>query len=210
MTFVTVIIPCLISEIIGGWTKQCTSRILFPIGDLTIPPQENKVVIVTGANTGIGYETSLKLVQAGAHVIVACRSECKAQKAMEQIWRELYAGQGNNKSTNEGQMTFLPLDLGSLKSVKVFAQQFQHLNIPLHTLILNAGVMKSPGSEFVGQHLTYGFDTTRDGLEYHIGVNHVAHFYLTQLLLDSFAEGEETKENGRIVVVLSRANTTQA
>eukprot|EP00957_Ditylum_brightwellii_P158500 12064714-Ditylum_brightwellii.AAC.1 len=86
------------------------------MGDLTIPPQDNKVVIVTGANTGIGYETSLKLVQAGVHVIVACRSECKAQKAMEQIRGELYAGQGNNENTNEGQMTFLPLDLGSLKS----------------------------------------------------------------------------------------------
>ena len=64
----------LVSEVIGGWTKQYTSPVLMPFGKLHIPSQAGKVVIVTGANTGIGFETSLQLAQAGAHVIVACRN----------------------------------------------------------------------------------------------------------------------------------------
>lgn len=195
LVFIAVAFPCFISEVICGWTKQYTSPLLFPYGKLTIPPQNDKVVIVTGANTGIGYETALNLVHAGAHVIVACRSEAKAKNAMERIQKEVE----NDNSDAQPKMTFLPLDLSSLKSVKDFAKEFKRLKIPLHTLVLNAGVMKSPGAEFVGSQLTYGFDTTQDGLEYHIGVNHVAHFYLTKLLVDSIEAG------GRVISVSSMA-----
>ncbi len=194
LVFIAVAFPCLISEVVCGWTKQYTSPLLFPHGKLTIPNQNDKVVIVTGANTGIGYETTLNLVQAGAHVIVACRSEAKAKNAIERIQKEI-----ENDNSDDAQMTFLPLDLSSLQSVKKFAKEFKRLKIPLHTLVLNAGVMKSPGAEFVGSQLTYGFDTTQDGLEYHIGVNHVAHFYLTKLLVDSFEDG------GRVISVSSMA-----
>jgi NAD(P)-dependent dehydrogenase (short-subunit alcohol dehydrogenase family) len=191
LAIVAVGFPCLVSEIIGGWTKQYTSPLTFPFGSLHIPSQANKVVMVTGANTGIGYETALKLAEAGAHVIVACRSEVKGRQAMDRIRKALPG--------LDVQMTFLPLDLASLESVRESTNKLQRLQLPLDTLVLNAGVMKSPGAEFVAQELTYGFETTRDGLEYHIGVNHVAHFYLTQLVLDSMVPG------GRVVVVSSMA-----
>lgn len=61
-------------------------------------------------------------------------------------------------------------------------QLFEKLDIPLHILVLNAGVMKSPGKLFTGRGYHYGFETTDDGFESHIGVNHIGHFYLTQLL----------------------------
>lgn len=192
VALVAVGFPMFVSELIGGWTKQYTSPVMMPFGQLTIPSQSGKVVIVTGANTGIGWETSLELVRAGAHVIVACRNPNKAKTAIERIQATL----GKEK---DAQMTYLPLDLSSLQSVRAFATKFQQLQLPLDTLVLNAGVMKSPGAEFVAQELTYGFETTQDGLEYHIGVNHVAHFYLTQLLMDQLVDG------GRIVAVSSMA-----
>jgi NAD(P)-dependent dehydrogenase (short-subunit alcohol dehydrogenase family) len=71
----------------------------------------------------------------------------------------------------------------------------------LHLLILNAGVMKSPGAEFIGKPMKYGFETTQDGVEYHIGVNHVAHFHLTQLLMQKLQESAPS----RVVVVSSLA-----
>jgi len=79
-------------------------------------------------------------------------------------------------------ITLLQLDLSSLESVEKFSNEFLALDKPLHVLVLNAGVMKSPGAEFMGQEMQYGFDTTKDGFEYHIGVNHLAHAYLTKLL----------------------------
>merc|ERR1712023_503164 len=77
---------------------------------------------------------------------------------------------------------FMKLDLASLPSIKSFAEAFEKMNLPLHMLVQNAGVMKSPGLEAVGQNFTYGYDTTEQGFEMHIGVNHIGHFYLTQLL----------------------------
>jgi short chain dehydrogenase len=168
--------PLFISEAIGGWTPQYSSPVYFT-PSRSIPNLSGKVALVTGANTGIGYETALKLARNGAHVIVAARSAQKGQAAIERIEKEL-----NVQTAHRPKLDFLKLDLSSLAAVEESAKEFLKWNLPLRMLILNAGVMKSPGAEFIGKPMKYGFEVTQDGLEYHIGVNHVAHFYLTQLL----------------------------
>lgn len=168
---ISIAIPIYLSEVIGGWTKKYTSPIYFTTAK--IPDLADKVAIVTGANAGIGYDTALELARAGATVIVAARSESRGKAAVAKIETEV----------KNAKVQWLPLDLSSLDSVSKFAQMFNKLDLPLHLLINNAGVMKSPGEAFVGSKLTYGFETTFDGFEYHIGVNHIAHAHLTTLLL---------------------------
>jgi len=188
-----IILPIFISEQIGGWSKKYTSPIGFSTA--SIPDMNGKVAIVTGANTGIGYHTALELVRKGAYVIVAARSPEKGRAAVAKIEGELK----DNKSS--GKATFLSLDLASLDSVENFATEFLSLELPLHVIVLNAGVMKSPGAAFVGQELSYGFETTNDGFEYHIGVNYIAHAYLTDLLLPKLKESAPS----RVVSVSSMA-----
>ena len=163
--------PIFISEAIGGWTRKFTSPVRF--NPSNIPDLTDKVAIVTGANTGIGFHTALELARANAHVVVASRSQAKGTAAVDKI----------REQVKDAKVQFLPLDLASLKSVSKFAELFTKLKLPLHMLILNAGVMKSPGEVFVGKSMNYGFETTEDGFEYHIGVNHIAHVHLTNLLL---------------------------
>ena len=154
------------------------------------------VVIVTGANTGIGYHTALQMALKGATVIIGARSHSKGQAAVERINQKVDVVSGGN-----GGAQFLPLDLSSLASVHSFAEEFLKLDLPLHTLVLNAGVMKSPGAAFIGQDMTYGFETTKDGFELHIGVNHIGHFYLTQLLREKLVASAPS----RVVSVSSMA-----
>lgn len=173
---VVVLYPAYNSEQECGWTKKYTSpQPIFTKSD--IQDLSGKVAIVTGANTGIGYHTALELARNGATVVVAARNAQKGKAAVEKIQNEIIGFKSGGKAK------FLPLDLSSLKSVKEFATSFMNLNIPLHMLVLNAGIMKSPGASYVGGKLFQsGFETTVDGFEAHIGVNHIAHFYLTQLL----------------------------
>lgn len=199
-----VLVPIFISETVGGWTRKYTSPVRFqPSRD--IPNLQGKVAIVTGSNTGIGYHTALELAKKGAHVIAAARSEVRGMTAIHQMEREMKGIPEKSK----GKLTFLPLDLSSLDSVEQFVKKFKALKLPsLDLLILNAGVMKSPGSEFIGQELTYGFEVTQDGFEYHIGVNHIAHAYLTNLLLENLQRsGTDTKADSpsRVISVSSMA-----
>ncbi|GAX19466.1 retinol dehydrogenase 12 [Fistulifera solaris] len=170
---VIAVFPMIISEMIGGWTAKYTSPVYFTPN--SIPDLTGKVAIVTGANTGIGYHTALELARKNAQVIVASRDPTKGQAAVARI----------QEATDNRDVRFLPLDLSSLASVRSFAQAFQALQLPLNVLILNAGIMKSPGAQFIGKNMTQGFELTQDGFEVHIGVNHIGHFYLTQLLRDS-------------------------
>jgi retinol dehydrogenase-12 len=186
---IAVIIPIILSELIGGWTKKFTSPVYFRPSH--IPNLTDKIAIVTGGNTGIGYQTALELARAGANVIVAARSEAKGIDAVERIQAEV----------SDAKVQFLPMDLSSLDSVSKFAKLFLKLNLPLHMLILNAGVMKSPGEMYVGRALNYGFETTQDGFEYHIGVNHIAHAHLTNLLLPKLHDSAPS----RIISVSSGA-----
>jgi NAD(P)-dependent dehydrogenase (short-subunit alcohol dehydrogenase family) len=119
--------------------------------------------IVTGANTGIGFETARVLALRGAHVIMACRDADKAEAALKRI---VASG-----AASEERLEIGDLDLSSLDSVRGFAAGFEGSGRPLHLLINNAGIMIPMRRE------------TQDGFEAHFGINHLGHFLLTNLLL---------------------------
>uniref|UniRef100_A0A2K5QRF9 Retinol dehydrogenase 11 n=1 Tax=Cebus imitator TaxID=2715852 RepID=A0A2K5QRF9_CEBIM len=119
----------------------CTSTVEIP----------GKVVVVTGANTGIGKETAKELAQRGARVYLACRDVQKG----ELVAKEIQTMTGNQ------QVLVRKLDLSDTKSIRAFAKGFLAEEKHLHILINNAGVMMCPYSK------------TADGFEMHIGVNHL-------------------------------------
>lgn len=149
------------------WTKK-------NIGD-----QTGKTVIVTGANTGIGYETALALFEAGAHVVLACRNERNAQDAEARL-----RTQGGN-----GTLETAILNLANLKAVGDFATAFIQKHNKLDILINNAGVMTPPASK------------TDDGFELQFGVNFLGHYTLTGHLYPLLNE----TPGSRIVTVSSMA-----
>jgi len=118
-----------------------------------------KTAIVTGSNTGIGYETALDLYQKGAKVYIACRSEKKALNAIERM----------KTQGGIGELVFVHLDLANLSSVKAFSDKVLEAESRLDLLINNAGVMIPPPSK------------TEDGFEIQFGINFVGHFALTGL-----------------------------
>ncbi|MBI1278396.1 MAG: SDR family NAD(P)-dependent oxidoreductase [Anaerolineaceae bacterium] len=127
----------------------------------SMPDLTGKTAIVTGANSGLGYETALALAAKGARVIVASRDASKGQVAVKQI----------EATRPKGSVIFMPLDLADLTAIRQFATQFAGQFKSLDLLINNAGVM----------HLPYR--TTADGFEMQFGTNHLGHFALTGLLL---------------------------
>jgi len=127
-----------------------------------IPDLTGKIAIVTGANSGIGYETARALARQEATVILACRNKDKGQAAERQIAQE-YPGAKAELGL---------LDLSNLALVRRFAGEFTRRYDRLDILINNAGIMRTP------------FGKTADGFELQFGVNHLGHFALTGLLLD--------------------------
>jgi len=121
----------------------------------------NKTFIVTGANTGIGRITARELARAGAHVILACRSQDKTATVIDEIRREV---PGAN-------VEYVHLDLADLSSVRTCAEAIVARNIPIHGLINNAGLAGARG-------------LTKDGFELTFGTNHLGHYLFTRLLLD--------------------------
>lgn len=150
----------------------------FDIND--VPSQKNRVAIVTGANIGLGFETARALAQKEATVVLACRTEVKALKAKAEILKEF----------PNADLHFIALDLGSLTSVRKFAEIFKTQFQRLDLLINNAGVMIPP------------YQKTQDGFELQFGTNYLAHFLLTSLLLDLL----EKTEGSRIVSLASIAH----
>lgn len=140
-----------------------------------------KVVVITGANTGIGKETAISLAKRGGKIYIACRDKARGERAVEDI----------RKDSGSDKVYFLPLDLANLKSIRDFSQRFHQLETKLDILINNAGVMACPKM------------STADGFEMQIGVNHLGHFLLTNLLLDLIKAASPS----RIVNVSSRAHT---
>jgi len=130
-----------------------------------------KNAIVTGGYAGIGRETVRVLAIQGAHVYVAGRDMQKCNKAVEEL----------KKETGKQLITPWELDLASLESVRKSAAKFNQLNIPLHYLILNAGVMACPYSK------------TKDGFELQIGTNFYGHFLFTNLLVPSLLRGTPSR-----------------
>lgn len=127
-----------------------------------IPSQYGKLAVVTGANSGLGLETTAALAAAGATVVMACRDAAKARAAFEEVQRR----------TPAAAIEIMPLDLADLSSVRQFAQQLGAKFPKLDLLCNNAGVMAVP------------LRRTREGFEMQIGTNHFGHYALTGLLLD--------------------------
>ncbi|KAK3834464.1 MAG: hypothetical protein J3R72DRAFT_452380 [Linnemannia gamsii] len=151
-----------------------------------IPDLTTQVAIVTGGNTGLGYETALALAAKGAHVFLACRHKQRALDAIERIEREL----AETAPHLYPKLDFLSLDLADLRSVARTAQEFLSKGLSLNILVNNAGLgMMPPG-------------LSKDGVEIVFAVNHLGHFLLTQLLLPKLIESQPS----RIVNVSSLAH----
>ena len=144
---------------------------------------DGKHVIVTGSNSGLGFETARSLAKSGAIVTIACRSEQNGLEAVAKIKTEVVGAQ----------VSFLPLDLASLSSVRTFAMEYKSLGKPLHFLVNNAGVMACPKT------------STADGLEMQFGVNHIGHFLLTNELLDLLKSSGTVSNPSRVVTLSSYA-----
>jgi NAD(P)-dependent dehydrogenase (short-subunit alcohol dehydrogenase family) len=157
-----------VSNMTEKWTQQ------------DIPDQTGRIAIVTGANSGIGYETASALADKGAIVIMACRDDEKASAAQ-------FRCQATNPA---GDVIVMQLDLADLDSVRSFSEQFHAKYDRLDLLINNAGIMIPP----------YG--KTVQGFESQFGVNHLGHFALTGLLLDLLLRTPDS----RIVLVSSTAH----
>ncbi len=126
--------------------------------------QAGRRFVVTGANSGIGYEVSRMLAGLNARVVMACRSLERGEAARDRIRR---AG---------GEVELMPLDLADLESVSAFADAYRAQHERLDGLVNNAGLMALPRLE------------TRQGFEMQFGVNHLGHFALTSRLLPRLRE----------------------
>ncbi|ORV88456.1 short-chain dehydrogenase [Mycobacterium interjectum] len=127
-----------------------------------IPDQTGRVAVITGANTGLGYETALALADHGAHVVLAVRNLDKGKDAAARITAQ----------SPHADVALQELDLTSLDSIRAAAEQLRSAHDRIDLLINNAGVMWTPKS------------TTKDGFELQFGTNHLGHFAFTGLLLD--------------------------
>ncbi len=146
-----------------------------------IPDQQGKLAVITGGNSGIGYEAALVLAGKGAQVILAVRNMAKGQAAVATI-----------KSVHpRATVEAMELDLSDLGSIKRFATTFRQRFESLPLLINNAGVMALP------------YSRTADGFEMQFGTNHLGHFALTGLLLPVLMAASPT----RVVVVSSGVHT---
>ncbi|OCT16237.1 short-chain dehydrogenase [Paenibacillus pectinilyticus] len=141
---------------------------------------QNQTVLVTGANSGMGLATTVALAKEGAHVVMLCRSRERGEQALVEA---------RHQSSSE-RIELMLCDLASLASIRAFAAAFLAKHNVLDVLVNNAGVV------------TLKRRTTADGFESMMGVNHLGHFLLTQLLLDAVIRAPQ----GRIVNVSSGAH----
>ena len=149
-----------------------------------VPDQTGRLAIVTGSNTGLGYDTARVLAGRGATVVMAVRDTAKGDAAADRI-RAISPG---------ADITVRKLDLGSLASVRDAAAEMTETYPRIDLLINNAGVMYPPKQ------------TTADGFELQFGTNHLGHFALTGLLLKNLLD----VEGSRVVVVASIAHNIRA
>jgi NAD(P)-dependent dehydrogenase (short-subunit alcohol dehydrogenase family) len=147
-----------------------------------IPDLTGKTVIVTGGNSGLGFESVKAFALKGAQVIMACRSVTKGEETKKQLVKFLPLAD----------ITVMELDLTELKSIRSFAAKFKQNHSRLDVLLNNAGIMMVP----------YGL--TKDGFENQLGTNHLGHFALTGLLLDLL----KNTPASRVVNVSSMAHSS--
>jgi NAD(P)-dependent dehydrogenase (short-subunit alcohol dehydrogenase family) len=149
-----------------------------------VPDQSGRLAVITGSNTGLGYDTARVLAARGARVVMAVRDTAKGEAAARRI-RQL---------TPSAEVMVRKLDLGSLTSVKHAGAEIAAEFPAIDLLINNAGVMYPPKS------------TTADGFELQFGTNHLGHFALTGLLLPNLLD----VDGSRVVVVASIAHNIRA
>jgi NAD(P)-dependent dehydrogenase (short-subunit alcohol dehydrogenase family) len=145
-----------------------------------IPDQTGRTAVITGANTGLGYETAAALAAKGANVVLAVRNLERGKGAADLISRR----------TPGASVALQELDLTSLESVRAAADELRSKHDTIDLLINNAGVMMTPKS------------TTKDGFELQFGTNHLGHFAFTGLLLDRVL----ATPGSRVVTVSSTAH----
>ena len=142
-----------------------------------IKMQEGKVFLITGANSGLGFETTKFLLERGATVIMCCRDLLKGEKAKQELLKFNFSGK----------IELVELDLSDLINVKKFAESIKNKFNHLDALINNAGIMAPPKT------------FSKQGFEIQFAVNHLAHMSLTLELLPMLEE----KNNSRVVTVTS-------
>jgi NAD(P)-dependent dehydrogenase (short-subunit alcohol dehydrogenase family) len=150
-----------------------------------VPDQTGRVAIITGSNTGLGYDTALILAGRGARVVLAVRDTDKGKAAAARIV-------GANPGAD---VAVQPLDLGSLQSIRTSAEEIKAAYPRIDLLINNAGVAYPSPRQ-----------TTKDGYELQFGTNHLGHFALTGLLLENLLP----VDGSRVVTVSSVAHRLQA
>lgn len=136
--------------------------------------------IITGANSGVGFETTIGLAKAGLHVIMACRNRAKAEAAKAEIIRQL----------PDAKLEVMELDLSNLASVRAFATAFTDKYGHLNVLLNNAGVLDYSGRK------------NDAGIELQFATNHLGHFLLTALLIPLMPD----QQSSRIVSLSSIAH----
>ncbi|KAG0040579.1 hypothetical protein BGZ83_002482, partial [Gryganskiella cystojenkinii] len=144
-----------------------------------IPDLTGKIAIVTGANGGVGYATTVALAAHGARVFMACRSEARAKEAVDKVRQEIK--QDYPQYRGEVKLDFLELDLSDLTKVYQSAQTFLKEGLPLHILINNSGVAFSPIKQ------------SADDLEYMFAINHLGHFVFTLAFLERIKESQPSR-----------------
>ncbi|XP_067680033.1 retinol dehydrogenase 14-like [Haliotis asinina] len=160
-------VSLLVLRRIANRAKVCPSKAMMT----------GKTVVITGANCGIGKATASELAKRNARVILACRDVGKGTKAVKEIRRR----------TQSGELVVKRLDLASINSIQMFADNLRKEEQRLDVLINNAGVFQCP------------YTKTEDGFEMQMGVNHIGHFLLTNLLTDMLKKSAPS----RVVVVTS-------
>jgi NAD(P)-dependent dehydrogenase (short-subunit alcohol dehydrogenase family) len=151
-----------------------------------IPSLAGKRVLITGANSGIGYHAALKLARKGAHVVFACRDPKRGEAAIARLQADSPGARAE----------LLIVDLASLASVRDAAARELARNLPIHLLINNAGVMTPP------KRLE-----TADGFELQFGTNVLGHFALTALLMPALEQAAAASpDRPRIITLASIAH----
>ncbi|XXK31166.1 oxidoreductase [Rhodobacteraceae bacterium nBUS_24] len=143
-----------------------------------LPDLSTKTYVITGSNSGIGFEAARLLGERSAKIIMACRSINKGEKARDKL-----------KETCTGDVDLVQIDLSDLSSVRKGADEIRARANSIDGLVNNAGIMMTPQEKTV------------DGFDLQMGANHLGHFLLTGLLLDKVEAA-----NGRIVVLSSIAH----
>ena len=150
-----------------------------------IPSQKGKIILITGANSGLGFEATKVLSKKGAQIIMTARNLHKGNKALEAI----------KKENPNAMLDVMLLDLADFDSIRNFSNEFHSKYSKLDVLINNAGVMNPPKREVTKQHFEVQF-----------GTNHLGHFLLTGLLLDIL----KNTPNSRVSVQSSIVHKTES